>query len=451
MQSLFFPTPHRIARFLLLVLLVTECTFSFFEWAKLTVPKVGTISPTDIAFAGLALLLVRSLKDGPRWLRFVDVVSILLGFWILVAGAYLVGTQALPTELFLRRHLRLSLIWLCFPVIRVLDARIKLHLGVAALFLGFVVACIHDYIVLNHRADLMENWYYLFLGLEGHPDRDALKAVLYADLLANWPSGGSLVSALAVVCVVQILQARCVASRLVASCILIAPALACVLALSRGRVLAIFVVSPLALLFLRGTQILPRAASLWIVLGGLAVCVFSAPSLDSPAVREIQRKFLRWFEEDPRQDTSVQIRFEDSLQASREIAASPFVGTGQMTLHEVTTFLGADIHGVLTLGLVAGLPAVLLLAIFVGSVLRAHSSSSASVFPFAFCVFVHYLFLLLANVDSTITVPRSVIPFLLSAALLCSASNTDIVAPPTLPGRGDPTLCSRSPRAEIVL
>jgi hypothetical protein len=402
---------------LVLILALWECTFTAFDALAVSLPGLGSVTLADLSLAALAGLYAYRALATARFQPWTapDRWALFLLSWILLAALANIWWGTLPVTLFLRYTVRLALLWTVFSLVRRLGPAATRHLVGGLVVLGALVCVIHTAIILTQRTDLLQELYYAYSRSQHRFEYDQLASALNTEFASNWPGGGLLMSSLAVGALCGVLTAR--TSRQLGwwgGCLLVASA-ALLVALSRSRLVVLWGVIPLVLVWrtpLRQFRFYRRLAWLGVIgVTSAAAVLLVAPGLQAA----VTGKFALLSDTS---DASFTMRQYDTRAALAECLASPVLGTGVPEVSRSESLFGGDTHGALALVLAAGAPALLGLVAFCGSVWR-RGRHRRDALGFALgAIYLHMLLLFALNVETLVVYARGLIPFVVVTALL---------------------------------
>jgi hypothetical protein len=393
--------------------LVHEATFTFFEQLFITLPGVGSVNLYDALLLLLVFEALRLYTNQPvgSWDK---LLAIMIPLWLLISGMFNVATNVVSAQLFLRHSARVALTWCIFPVVWHMQQDHRRILLKATYITAFAVCSLHLYISFAGRSDLITAWYYGYSRSHANPNYHLLLRRLESSYVTAWPSGGLLMSSLAVAGLWKIFTSDTRRKRIPWLVGTMTAGIAIMASLSRARILVCFVAAPLLI----ATKIRRRLGT-FLITGAATVAAFVMTAqlimLHNPELRKrIDDEWMTFWGEF---DSSESVRIQDNKAALRELGDVWIFGKTSIQLANPSTPFGSDVHGALSLILYGGMPLCLLSIAFL---VRTSYVDHGAKTQFAEWYVVVSIFLLwLSNTEPLFFSARTLVPFLIFSGALC--------------------------------
>ena len=407
-----------------LVCCVGYCTFTFplFDSLTLRPPGIGNIGVGDIALVALIACATHFILTGAQ-LDAVDKIAVGLAVWFLTAAVAAAALGDMPWRALLQSSVRWAPLWIALPLLRRLpESQFRAILygtcGIAAF-----VACLHLYVILNRRDDLVAQLYYWYSGRADDPAFAGTLAALGRgeDLYAGaWPGGGLLLSSVAAGCVAGVAHPSIRSSRGVLTILGVLCYLSMIVIVGRGVCILLTGLLPLLCLLRYGLS--KRVCYLLLALVGTFLTAAGVVLIAYPNVWDTSvEKWSRALSDFDVRDRDLQ-RVQDTTQGIREILASPLFGNGQPKLRHVLSEVGGDVHAFVSVGLAGGIPAVLILLLLYGLSIASAWQKRSVIADIGVIVSLHILALCLMNAEAGFIVPRSLLVSVLALACMTRAN-----------------------------
>jgi len=394
------------------------CTFTLYGHVNLQVPGLGTITVPDVASVAMLSVLI-----GSRLKRFdrLDLTALAVGAWILIAGLIDAwANETMDFHSFVNYQARLAPYWFAIPLLRRLPSKQLRYVLITGVVSAVVVSIVHIYVVLTRSVPLLLSLYYVWYRPDGSfdpqlhylvassptafiravPDGMPLITSVYVAFLAVLASGKKIKHAYAWVAVTGILG------------------IAALVTLMRSLAIVLLIVMPiLGMIRYRSARGSIRAFALPIIL----VLAFGAVAVLSE--RDLTSQYLERFERFSEElDPLSSPRLLDTAQGIREVMESPVFGTGLTDPRDYRSEFGKDTNGLISLGLVGGVPLMILTLLATYYSLRIGLRRLTWQATAGMFIVVHVVVLMVINTFPGFVWIRSIVPTVIGMAMAASIS-----------------------------
>lgn len=415
---------------LLIVLNLSTIGISFMYY---TIPTLGGIQIADAAICGIALnLLVKNLdKKTQPTNNEVMPIWMIVGWFLFIAIAHgLLGQGGINSAYNI--FVRTGMLWI-IPI-AMIHASAENRRLIIFYLLGasiFVALC-QAYALWGNDPSFVVSAYYQFENIEFYQNPENIIKSYFdsAKLLRILPNGAMMVQmCLIYLIVIALIKNNLKKLKYVLGVTIIVFVVFLLSLNMRSAIISLFIVLSIQIYYVlkKGSLSVFKIWAYGMII--LLCCVFLDVVAGLPIIENLVDRFS--------QDIfSYELRMNDNLGALLEIIRSPIIGLGKITIGmEVRQLglnsLGYDVHSILSVGLLGGIPLLIFVTIFliklfsiiihfmqVDDVQNKYLTISAS---FAL---TYSLVLSLLNTGNVLTSPKDMVPFLVFVGFVLGEYNT---------------------------
>jgi len=310
----------------------------------------------DLACVAMLGVLVGSRLRNPDQ---VDLIAIAIGVWILITGLVnATVTHTMDFSHFVGYTVRLASYWFALPLLRRLPSKQWTCVLVAGVIIAVFVSVLHTYIEATTNVPLLLNLYYAWHSADGSvdPQMQYLVATRPNEFIRAWPDGITLVTSVYVACLAVLASGKKIGPTYAWIALAAICGTAALITLTRSLGIVMLIAMPiLAIIRYRSPVGSARifALLMTLALGFGTVAVLSEHDLTAEYLD-------RFGQLDEELDPLSSPRLLDTAQGTREVLESPIFGTGLIDPRDFRSDVGKDTHGLVSLGLLGGVPLVIL-------------------------------------------------------------------------------------------
>jgi hypothetical protein len=387
-----------------------------------SVPAVGSIALPD-----LCVVVLCALAISVNGLDSVDVLSITIALWTLIAGAANLSSGGVLTPaLFLRTTVRLVPYWVALPVLRRLPPRDLRKLVTGAVVIAIGVTLLHLYIVLTKNQELLVKLYYAW-SVPGTHANDEIRQKLQthsSDITRAIPDGMTLITSVCAGCMAALACAPHLWRQRHVIGVLLICGLGALITLTRSVAIVLLIGVPLiaALTVRRPSTCIKVIVAPLALLSALAlVDQFAELKILEPFAARVAN-----FANDYAGGRGE--RIVDTNEGLQELSENVLCGLGVIDPLYKHTVYGSDAHGLVRLALLGGVPLVVLVILVSISALRWRWHGKHPLRIVGLFVVLHEWLLIALGATGGFVWIRCLVPMILGFALLTSKTLPAVAA-----------------------